>query len=55
MTVTIKLFLSYLIFLRSPESTSQTASRSVQPSFAGLTIVTDLPTDKQIMLLRLQQ
>ena len=31
----------------SPESTSQTTSWSVQPFFAGLTIVTDRPTDRQ--------
>jgi len=34
-------------FLGSPESTTQTASRSVQPFFAGLTIVTDRQTDRQ--------
>ena len=33
--------------LNQPESTSQTASRSVEPFFAGLMIVTDRPTDRQ--------
>jgi len=33
--------------LGTPESTSQTPSRSVQPLIAGLTIVTDRPTDRQ--------
>ena len=33
--------------LRPPESKSQTASRLVQPFFAGLTTVTDRPTDRE--------
>ena len=34
-------------FLSPSESTIQTASRSVQPFFAGLTIVTERQTDRQ--------
>jgi len=32
--------------MRPPESTTQTTSRSVQPFFAGLMMVTDRPTDR---------
>jgi len=39
--------------LGPPKSTSQTASGSVQLLFAGFTIVTDSPTDRQTTLLHL--